>query len=421
MKLGVSSSARCLRSPRHPRLRSTRTGRCALIVPFPPGGAVDILGRESRRTREKRSGQTIVIDNRPGVGGAVGSEIAARATADGYTLLMGSTSTISINPALVSKLAYDPVRDFVPITQVGVRTAPARFEHAVPAATLKEFIAYAKSRPGQLAYGSAGNGTPHHIALEMFKQMTGVDLLHVPYKGTAARTGGPPRRTHSRDVVGVLAVLPTFAREAAARSGWPRPHAIQVAPDIRPSRRRACRVSRSRRGTASLHLQARPREITTRLARDIAKSLGTADMRQRFADLGATPVGSTPEESRRSSSAKAPSGRKRQGFRRASRLTPADHTMKRDATNTTQHAQAFECLRYRGPRRGPEGRAIRRDDREIRKLWNEYGIVLLRGQDITPQQLIAYSRRFGELDLHETLLPFRHPDHAELLWSRRSP
>src|SRR4051794_28891791 len=155
-----------------------------LIVPFPPGGAVDVLGRAIALNSRDVLGQNIIVDNRAGFGGAVGSEIAAKSTADGYTLLMGSTSTISINPVLFSKLAYKP-SDFAPVTLVGFVPHLLVSSMSVPASNLKEFIAYAKAHPGELQYGSAGSGTPHHIAIEMFKQMTGTNLLHVPYKGTA--------------------------------------------------------------------------------------------------------------------------------------------------------------------------------------------------------------------------------------------
>jgi len=267
-----------------------------LIVPFPPGGAVDILGRAIAMNARDALGQTIVIDNRPGFGGAVGSEIAARATPDGYTLLMGSTSTISINPALVSKLAYDPVRDFVPITQVAFVPHLLVSSTSVPATTLKEFIAYAKSRPGQLAYGSAGNGTPHHIALEMFKQMTGVDLLHVPYKGTAPALVDLLAGRVACMSSEVLAVLPHVRAGKLRALGMATAARNQVAPDIPTVSEAGLPGFEVTSWYGVLAPAGTPPEITARLARDIAKSLGTADMRQRFSDLGATPVGSTPQE-----------------------------------------------------------------------------------------------------------------------------
>ena len=267
-----------------------------LVVPFPPGGAVDVLGRAVALNVRDSLGQNIVVDNRPGFGGAVGSELAARATPDGYTLLMGSTSTISINPALVAKLAYDPVKDFVPITLVGFVPHVLAANPSVPASTLKEFIAYAKGRPGQLAYGSAGTGTPHHIAIEMFKQMTGVDMLHVPYKGTAPALLDLLSGRVACMSAEVLALLPHVRAGKLRALGIATAMRNQVAPEIPTIAEAGLPGFEVTSWYGILAPAGTPREVTARLARDIAKSLGTPDMRQRFADLGATPVGNTPEE-----------------------------------------------------------------------------------------------------------------------------
>ena len=267
-----------------------------LIVPFPPGGAVDILGRAIALNAREAIGQNIVIDNRAGFGGAVGSEIAARAAPDGYTLLMGSTSTISINPALVSKLAYDPIKDFTPITLVAFVPHLLVANASVPAATLKEFIAHVKARPGQVNYGSAGSGTPHHIALEMFKQMAGVDMVHVPYKGTAPALIDLLSGRVSVMSAEVLAVLP-HARAGKLRAlGIATSARNQVAPDIPTVSEAGLPGFEVTSWYGVLAPAGTPKDITARLARDIAKALGTSDMRQRFADLGATPVGNTPNE-----------------------------------------------------------------------------------------------------------------------------
>jgi tripartite-type tricarboxylate transporter receptor subunit TctC len=267
-----------------------------LIVPFPPGGAVDVLGRAVALNARDALGQNIVVDNRPGFGGAVGSELAAHATPDGYTLLMGSTSTISINPSLVPNLAYNASKDFVPITLVGFVPHVLVATMSVPANNLKDFIAYAKARPGQLAYGSAGVGTPHHIALEMFKQMTGVDLLHVPYKGTAPALldllSGRVACMSSE----VLAVLPHVRVGKLRALGIATASRNQVAPEIPTVAEAGLPGFEVTSWYGVLAPTGTPRDVTSRLSRDIAKSLSTPDMRQRFADLGATPVGNTPDE-----------------------------------------------------------------------------------------------------------------------------
>ncbi|MDB5922234.1 MAG: tripartite tricarboxylate transporter substrate binding protein [Betaproteobacteria bacterium] len=266
-----------------------------LVVPFPPGGAVDVLGRAIALNAREVFGQNIIVDNRAGFGGAVGSELAAKSTPDGYTLLMGSTSTISINPVLFSKLAYKPT-DFVPVTLVGFVPHLLVASMAVPAANLKEFIAYAKARPGELQYGSAGSGTPHHIALEMFKQMTGINMLHVPYKGTApAIVDLLPGRVHCMSAE-VLAVLPHVRAGKLRALGIATLTRNQVAPDIPTVSEAGVPGFEVTSWYGVLVPAGTPRAIVTQLSGGIAKSLGSPDMHQRFADLGATPVGNTPDE-----------------------------------------------------------------------------------------------------------------------------
>jgi tripartite-type tricarboxylate transporter receptor subunit TctC len=156
-----------------------------LIVPFPPGGPTDIVGRLVAQKLSEGLGQPVVVENRAGAGGTVGSAAAAKAPADGYTLLYGSTSTLAIAPSLYRDLAYDPRTAFAPISLVSRGPILVAVNASVPARTLKEFIDLAKKAPGKLSYGSAGSGTPPHLAGELFKTVAEVDLLHVPYKGGA--------------------------------------------------------------------------------------------------------------------------------------------------------------------------------------------------------------------------------------------
>jgi len=156
-----------------------------LIVPFPPGGPTDIVGRLVGQKLYEGLGRPVIVENRPGAGGTVGSTAAAKASPDGYTLLYGSTSTLAIAPSLYQDLAYDPRSAFAPISLVSRGAIIAAVNAQVPARTLQEFIALAKSSPGELSYASAGSGTPPHLAAELFKSIAGVDLLHVPYKGGA--------------------------------------------------------------------------------------------------------------------------------------------------------------------------------------------------------------------------------------------
>lgn len=157
-----------------------------LVVPFPPGGGADNLARSVMPRVGEILGQSIVIENRPGAGGNVGSEAVARAAADGYTLLYGTNGTHGINQALYPKTGFDPVKDFAPVSRMSYIPAMLVVIPGVPAASLKELQAYLKANPGKLSYASAGNGTTSHMAAELFKRAAGVDIQHIPYKG-----GGP--------------------------------------------------------------------------------------------------------------------------------------------------------------------------------------------------------------------------------------
>jgi tripartite-type tricarboxylate transporter receptor subunit TctC len=156
-----------------------------LIVPFPPGGGTDILARPIAQKLGEKWGQPVIIENRAGAGGNIGTEAAARAAPDGYTLVLGTVGTHAINQSLYRNLSYDAVRDFVAITLVANTPNVLVLNPAVPARSVQELIALAKARPGALNYASPGNGTPPHLAAEIFKNMAGVSITHVPYKGSA--------------------------------------------------------------------------------------------------------------------------------------------------------------------------------------------------------------------------------------------
>ena len=154
-----------------------------LIVPFPAGGSTDIVGRIVAQKLGERLGQQVIVDNRGGAGGTIGTEAAAKAAPDGYTLLIGTTSTHAVAPSAYSKIGYDPVKDFVAVAEVGVTPYLLVVNPSVKANTLAEFVALAKAEPGKLNYASAGNGTTTHLAMEMLKDAAGINLVHIPYKG----------------------------------------------------------------------------------------------------------------------------------------------------------------------------------------------------------------------------------------------
>ena len=156
-----------------------------LIVPFPPGGGNDILARAIGQRLAEVIGQQIVVDNRGGAGGMLGAELAAKAVPDGYTIFLGSVGNLAFNPALHAKLAYDPVRDFAPVTLLATSDFILIANPTLPAKSVKELIALAKAKPGQLNYGTAGPGSSLHMTGEIFKLATGTDIVPVAYKGTA--------------------------------------------------------------------------------------------------------------------------------------------------------------------------------------------------------------------------------------------
>lgn len=156
-----------------------------LVVPFTPGGTTDILAREIGTRLQAAYGQSVIIDNRAGAGGSLGAELAARAQADGYTLLMGHIGTLAINPSLYPKLQYDPLKSFVPVAFVARVPNILVVNSKSPITSLADLVKAAKAKPGSLAYGSGGNGSAAHITTEYLKHVTGTDMVHVPYKGTA--------------------------------------------------------------------------------------------------------------------------------------------------------------------------------------------------------------------------------------------
>ena len=179
--LAVSLFAASLAAPAQPY--PSRPVR--FVAPFPPGGAVDIVTRIVAAALSETLGQPVVVENRSGAGGTVGADAAAKAPPDGYTLLSGGIATHGIAPALYSKLGYDAVRDFSPLSMIGTTPNVLVVNPSFPARTVAEFVAHAKAAPGKINYGSPGVGTSPQLTMELFKHLTGIDLVHIPYKGAA--------------------------------------------------------------------------------------------------------------------------------------------------------------------------------------------------------------------------------------------
>jgi tripartite-type tricarboxylate transporter receptor subunit TctC len=265
-----------------------------VVVPFPPGGGTDLMARTVMQKLGESLGATMVIDNRGGAGGSIGSELVAKSPADGYTVLIVSGAH-AINPSLYPKLSYDSVRDFAPVTMFTSGPGLLVVHPSVPAKTVKEFIALAKSRPGQLNYASAGIGTPPHLAGELFKTMAGVDIVHVPYKGNG------PAYT---DLIGghVSVMFPTIPTAIPhVRAGKLRALAVTtrsrtpIAPELPPISESGVPGYDVSSWYGLLAPAGTPAAVVSRLQREIAKVLRSPDVGEKLTAQGLDLVGSTPD------------------------------------------------------------------------------------------------------------------------------
>ena len=267
-----------------------------IVVAQAPGAQSDLFTRLLGQKLSESLGQPVISDPRPGAGGAIGAEVAARAAPDGYTLLMATNSTHSANPALFAKLPYDPVKDFAPITLTIVTPYVLTTHPSLPVTTLKQLIAFAKSRPGQLNYASAGNGSTHHLCGELLKSMTGINIVHVPYKGgppaTAAVLGGE-MSMHFSSVSALHAYIKSGKLRALGVTANQRSHLMPEVPTMAESGLAGFEMLS---WFALLAPAATPRAIVNRLNTETIKALGAPDLKSWFAAQGAEAMPGTPEQ-----------------------------------------------------------------------------------------------------------------------------
>jgi tripartite-type tricarboxylate transporter receptor subunit TctC len=267
-----------------------------LIVAFEPGGSTDIIARLVGQKLSERLGHQVIVDNRGGAGGTIGTEIAAKATPDGYTLTMGTTSTHVIAPVALPNVRYDPIKDFVPLTLVASTPYLLVVNPGVKANTLKDFIALAKSQPGKLNYASAGAGSTTHLAMEMLKQAAGLDIVHVPYKGNGpagvATLGGQVQALFGS----MPAVLPH------AKSGKLRPLAVGTArrspalPDVPTVAENGFPGFEVSLWLGFFAPKGTPAAIVNRLQDELTKIAQSPEMKEQFEKNGADPLTTTPAE-----------------------------------------------------------------------------------------------------------------------------
>lgn len=266
------------------------------IVGFVPGGATDIMARQLGHKLSESVGQQVIVDNRPGGSGIIAATLARDAPADGYTIFFGTISTLATNVATIRKLPYDPLKDYAPITLTASSPYFVVVHPSVPAASLKEFITLAKARPGQLNFASSGTGGGNHLAIEMFRAMAGLDMVHIPYKGSAQATAevlaGHVQMAFLQPAVmlpqakaGKLKVLAVTGRKRLA--SWPDAPPIAEAgiPGYEASSWQGVVVPAKT-----------PKPIVMRLHREIVKALHSPDVENRIKAEGSEIGGITPEE-----------------------------------------------------------------------------------------------------------------------------
>ena len=267
-----------------------------IIVPFAPGGGIDILGRTLGQKLSERWKQPVVVENKPGASGAIGFDLAAKAPPDGYSILM-SVNTMIMLPSLNKKLPFDAIKDFAPVAPVAIGTMAFVVPPSLNVKTIPEFVALARKEPGKLNYGSPGNGTPHHLSMELFKQRAGINLTHIPYKGSDGMMAGilggqisavfmPVHQALTNVQAGRLVML--------SASGTKRSNATPTVPSL---------------GEAAgirdidvdiwfgVYLQAAaPKEIIAKLNADVNAVLRSPDVIETLAKQGLQPTGGTPAE-----------------------------------------------------------------------------------------------------------------------------
>lgn len=265
------------------------------IVPFAPGGGTDVLARLLAPQLTESLGQPVVVDNRGGAGGVIGADVAAKAPADGYTIVLGSPGPLTINPNL-QKLPYDPQRDFAPIVLATISPFTMVVHPSLPVGSVKEFIALAKAKPGSLNFGTSGNGSVNHFSAELFKSLAGVDLVHIPYKGSGpAVLDLVAGRLHV-----VFENLPTILPHV--RSGKLKLLAVgtktrsALVPEYPTVAEAGVPGYESSTAFGVLAPAKTPAAIVTRLNQESSKAVQRPDSRDKLSGLGLEPVGGTPQQ-----------------------------------------------------------------------------------------------------------------------------
>jgi len=267
-----------------------------IIVAYTPAGTTDILARAVGQKMGEAWGQPVIVDNRPGAAGNIGTELAARSIADGHSLLMGTAGTHGINVSLYRKLGWHPVKDFAPVSLVAMVPNIMVVNMSLPVKNVREFVAYAKTNAGKLSYGSPGNGSTAHLSVELFKSMTGISMVHIPYKGSA----GVLTDVMAGQIAVTIDNMPPYLPQV--RAGKIRALAVSTGkrssamPDLPTIAEAGVAGYESGAWFGLLAPAGTPKAVVSKLSAETARILKLPDVSKRISELGAEPVGSTPEQ-----------------------------------------------------------------------------------------------------------------------------
>jgi tripartite-type tricarboxylate transporter receptor subunit TctC len=294
--IGYFSFALLVPSTVFPQSYPTRL--ITLVVPAPAGGPTDVIGRQVAQLLTAQTAQNVVVENRGGAGNTLGSDFVAKAKPDGYTLLIGSPSSHAIAPSIYPKLPYDPVRDFSPIIMIVTAPLALAIHPSVPASNLKEFLALAKAKPGQLNFGSGGSGTTSHLTGEYFKLAAGVQIVHVPYKGTAQATTDLMSGQIQMMFIGVHSSIPLIRSGKLRSLGISSKKRSELMPELPTLDEAGLRGFHVNTWYGMLGPAGLPRNIVTSLNEALTKGMRDGGVRQRLAAQGFEIVTGTPEQFR---------------------------------------------------------------------------------------------------------------------------